>query len=354
MNTTTSPIARFLIIMAAFIIVVAGMRAAESILVPFLLSLFIAIICTPLLSMMKRYRIPTGLAILLIVLMMVIAGLFIGAIVGSSINRFTADIPEYQARLVQLSTGLQSWLEGMGIAIDRQVWKDVFNPSAALTVAGNTLSSFGNIMTDGFMILLTVMFILAEEVNFIDKFRNSQRTDDTSAHKTIDALSRFANSINTYMAIKTLVSLATGLLVMVALMIIGVDYPVLWGLLAFMLNFIPTFGSILAAIPPVLLAIVQLGVGEALVTAALYVAVNVIVGSIIEPRVMGKGLDLSSLVVFLSLIFWGWVLGPVGMLLSVPLTIMVKIALENSQETQWIAILLGSGPGAVPESTRAN
>ena len=121
-------------------------------------------------------------------------------------------------------------------------------------------------------------------------------------------------------------------------MLIGVDYHVLWGLLAFLLNFIPTFGSILAAVPPVLLAIVQLGFGEALMTAALYVAVNVIVGSILEPRFMGKGLDLSSLVVFLSLVFWGWILGPVGMLLSVPLTIMLKIALESSPDTHWAAV----------------
>lgn len=338
MQMVASPVARFLIVTAAFIIVVAGMRAAESLLVPFFLSLFIAIICTPLLTLMKRYRIPTAVAILLIVLFIVVAGIFIGAIVGSSINSFTADIPKYQQRLLEMSSELRAWLASMGVVIDNQQWREIFNPSAALTLAGNTLAGFGNIMTDGFLILLTVMFILAEEVNFIDKFRYAS----SSGEKTVEALGRFADSINKYMAIKTIVSLATGLLVMVALMLIGVDYPVLWGLLAFLLNFIPTFGSILAAIPPVLLAIVQLGFGEALMTAALYIAVNIIVGSILEPRFMGKGLNLSSLVVFLSLVFWGWILGPVGMLLSVPLTIMVKIALEGAPETQWIGVMLGA------------
>ena len=339
MQTDASPVARFLIVTAAFIIVVAGMRAAESLLVPFFLSLFIAIICTPLLSLMKRYRIPTSISIIMIVVMIVIVGMFIGAIVGSSINSFTADIPKYQQRLLELSSELRTWLASMGVVIDNQQWRDIFNPSAALTLAGNTLTGFGNIMTDGFLILLTVMFILAEEVNFIDKFRQAS----SSGEKAAEALGRFASSINTYMAIKTVVSLATGLMVMLALMIIGVDYPILWGLLAFLLNFIPTFGSILAAIPPVLLAIVQLGFGEALMTAALYVVVNIVVGSILEPRFMGKGLNLSSLVVFLSLVFWGWILGPVGMLLSVPLTIMVKIALEGSPETQWIGVMLGAG-----------
>ena len=325
--------------MAAFIIVVAGMRAAESILVPFLLSLFIAIVCSPLLSFMKRYGIPTAIAILLIVSIIVIVGFFMGAIVGSSVNSFTDNIPQYQDRLLQLSLGLQDTLSGFGISIDRDQWREIVNPSAAFTFAGNTLTGFGNIMADGFLILLTVMFILAEEANFADKFHYAS----SGSGKTVQAFSRFAQSINKYMAIKTIISVLTGVLVMAALAIIGVDYPVLWGLLAFLLNFIPTFGSILAAVPPVLLAVVQLGFGDALMTALVYVAVNIIVGSVLEPRFMGRGLDLSSLVVFLSLVFWGWVLGPVGMLLSVPLTMMVKIALESFSETQWAAVMLGSG-----------
>jgi AI-2 transport protein TqsA len=346
MESTSSPISRFLLVTAAFIIVVAGMRAAESLLIPFFLSLFIAIICSPLLVFLKRFRIPTGIAIVLIVVMMVVIGFFIGAIVGSSISSFTANIPEYQARLTLLSTGLQTWLTGWGIAVDPQLWREMVNPSAALTIAGNTLTSFGNIMTDGFLILLTVIFILTEEINFTEKFRHASGKSE----KTLEALGSFTASLNKYMAIKTLVSLATGVLVMIALAIIGVDYPVLWGLLAFLLNFIPTFGSILAAVPPVLLAVVQLGVGEAFIVAIFYVTVNVIVGSVLEPRFMGKGLDLSSLVVFLSLVFWGWILGPVGMLLSVPLTIMVKIALENSEDTRWIGVMLGAGASAVTTS----
>jgi AI-2 transport protein TqsA len=132
---------------------------------------------------------------------------------------------------------------------------------------------------------------------------------------------------------------------MVSLFFIGVDYFVLWGLLAFLLNFIPTLGSILAAVPPVLLAIIQLGVPEALAVGAVFFGINTIIGNILEPRFMGKGLDLSSLVVFLSLVFWGWILGPVGMLLSVPLTMTVKIALENFEGTYWVAVMLGSGSG---------
>ena len=152
---------------------------------------------------------------------------------------------------------------------------------------------------------------------------------------------KFLDSVNSYMAIKGWVSLATGLIIAIWLTILDVDYPLLWGLLAFLFNFVPNIGSIIAAIPAVLLALVQFGPGAAMAAGAGYVAVNIIMGNVIEPRFMGKGVGLSTLVVFISLVFWGWVLGPVGMLLSVPLTMIVKLALEARQDTRWIAVLLG-------------
>jgi predicted PurR-regulated permease PerM len=149
--------------------------------------------------------------------------------------------------------------------------------------------------------------------------------------------------VHSYLAIKAAISLLTGLVIFVWLTILGVDYAVLWGLIAFLLNFIPTVGSFIAAVPAVLLALVQLGVFEACLTLAGFVVVNLIMGNVLEPRWMGRGLNLSPLVVFVSLVLWGWVLGPVGMLLSIPLTIMLKIAFESQDETRWIGIMLGAG-----------
>jgi predicted PurR-regulated permease PerM len=157
-------------------------------------------------------------------------------------------------------------------------------------------------------------------------------------------LTKFTESVNRYLALKTLFSLLTGVAIWIWLSILGVDFSLLWGLVAFLLNFVPNIGSIIAAIPAVLLALIQLGMGSALLASLGYVVVNVVVGSIIEPKFMGRGLGLSTLVVFLSLVFWGWVLGPVGMVLSVPLTMIVKIALESHEDTSWIAIILGSAP----------
>jgi predicted PurR-regulated permease PerM len=336
-----SPIARFMVVMAAFVVVVAGMKAAESLLVPFFLSLVIAIISTPPLMWMKNRGVPTGVALLVIIFVLIILGILIGAIIGSAISGFTKDLPEYQQKLSAETTLLFDRLESLGLSVDIAQIRESFQPAKVFGVVGNTLASFGNMMTNFLLILLTVIFILAEEVSFANKL-----AANTISEKAQAAIHKFTAAVNSYVAIKTSVSVLTGLAIMIWLWIIGLDYFVLWGLIAFLLNFIPTFGSILAAIPAVLLAIIQLSVGDAVLAAIGFVTVNFVVGNIIEPRLMGRGLDLSVLVVFLSLIFWGWVLGPVGMLLSIPLTMTVKIAFENFDDTRWVAVMMGSGKAA--------
>jgi predicted PurR-regulated permease PerM len=341
-HMSESPLAKFLIYTAAFIVVVAGMKAAESLLVPFLLSIFIAVICSPLLAWMHERGVPYIVAILLIISIIVVFGIGIGAVVGSSINDFSQDLPSYQAKLQHMTMEFIHWLEGQGVSIQTLQLKDSFNPGTVMNMVGTTLASLGNVMTNAFLILLTVIFILSEETVFYSKLKAASK----DSQKTLVAIERFTDSINQYMALKTGFSVLTGVLIMLWLWILNVDYPVLWGMLAFLLNFIPNLGSILAAVPAVLLALVQLGLGDALLTAIGFVVVNVVIGSVLEPRFMGKGLDLSALIVFLSLVFWGWVLGPVGMLLSVPLTMTLKIAFESFDDTHWISVILGSGVSA--------
>ena len=161
--------------------------------------------------------------------------------------------------------------------------------------------------------------------------------------RSLSTIEKFSQDAKRYLVIKTLISTVTGLVVWLWLLILGVDYPVLWGTLAFLLNYVPNIGSIIAALPAVLLALVQLGVGTALLTILGFVVVNVVLGNLIEPKLMGRRLSLSALVVFLSLVFWGWVLGPIGMILSVPMTSLAKIALESYEGTRGLAIMLGSG-----------
>ncbi len=327
----------FLLTAAAFVIVVAGMRQAHAILVPFLLSGFIAIIAAQPLFFLKQHKIPTGVALLLVIGTIVLAGILLGAIVGNSVDDFSAQLPLYQERLRSETGSLLAWLNGVGITIPQEAMAKLVDPAKMMQMAAVGLRSLGGLLTNTFLILLTVIFILLEASGFPAKLRQiMDNPAEGMAH-----LERFLGNVKHYMAIKSATSLLTGTVVAIWLWIVGVDYPLLWGLLALLLNFVPNIGSIIAAVPAVLLATIQLGSGGALLTMAGYLAINGLVGSVIEPRFMGRGLGLSTLVVFVSLVLWGWVLGPVGMFLSVPLTIMVKIALDSSDETRWIAVLLG-------------
>jgi AI-2 transport protein TqsA len=221
----------------------------------------------------------------------------------------------------------------------------ILDPKVMMRYAAVTLSNTMSVLTNSLIILLTVIFIMLEASQFASKIRHIGGNEEALEH-----FNDIIDKIKSYMGLKALISAATGAVIAIFLAIMGVDYPILWGTVAFMLNFIPNIGSLIAAVPEVLLALIQLDWMQALIVAAGYVAVNTLIGSVIEPKVMGRGLGLSTLVVFLSLIFWGALLGPVGMLLSIPLTIMVKIALASQPNTKWIAILLDSKVAEMPKS----
>ena len=348
MTTHQAPIAKFLIVFAAFVIVVSGLKMASSLVVPFLLAVFIAMIVSPLLQWLKARRVPGGIAILLIILLILSIGLILGAVIGSSVDSFRQDIPIYSAKLAVMSEAVQQGLAHRGIAIDADLWQNSFDPSAVMLWVGSALASFGNVMTNSVLILITVIFILAENTRFGDKLRIARGDKNSQAW-----LGELSSSIYGYLGIKAAISAVTGLLIYIWLTILGVDYAVLWGLIAFLLNFVPTVGSFIAAVPAVLLALVQLGFASAGLTLLGFVVVNFVMGSAVEPRWMGKGLNLSPLVVFVSLVLWGWVLGPVGMLLSIPLTIMVKIALATNEDTRWISIMLGDSANLGSSNTES-
>lgn len=333
---------RVLIVLAAFVIVVAGMRAAASLIVPFLLAAFIAIICSHPLLWMKSRRFPTWAALLVIILGIGIFGGLIALVIGDSIADFRGNLPYYQTRLESQVTSIQEWLESsLGIEISTDTFDSYFDVSSIMGLVTGMLSGLGGMLTNGFMILLTAIFMLLEASAIPAKIRMALG----DKVRQTGSLDRFMRTVKRYMAIKSVTSLATGVLVYLALLILGVDFPILWGLLAFLLNFVPTIGSIIAAVPAVILAFIQLGIGPSLLTALCYLIVNNLIGTIVEPKFMGKGVGLSTLVVFVSLVFWGWILGPIGMFLSVPLTMTVKIALENDEKSRWLAVLLGSETG---------
>lgn len=336
--TSISRSGRLLINCAAFVVITAGIRAANSLFVPFLLSLFIAIIClSPYLWLQKR-RVPTGVALLLVILGILAIGSTIGTVVGASVNSFANNLPGYSAILKKKTFLVIEWMNSIGIKLPSVPLTETLGLDEPLQLIGGFLGALGKVLSNTVLIILTVVFILLEASSFPAKLQIAFKSPETS----LNNFDKVHENIKRYMALKTLVSLGTGFFVAIWLLILGIDYPLLWGLMAFLLNYIPNIGSIIAAVPAVLLGLIQYGFGSALLVTGGYLVVNFVFGNMLEPRLMGRGLGLSTLVVFLSLVFWGWVLGPVGMLLSVPLTMTAKIALDSNEDTRWLAVLLGS------------
>jgi len=338
-----------LITLAALVVVIAGMKAATTVIVPFIFAVFIAIICAPPLNWMTRQRVPAVLAVLIILSSILLLGFLLMMVMGTSIHGFSNALPGYQANLQQQFNVFINWLSALGVDVSASGIREAFNPSSAIKMVNSMLNSLGGLFANAFLIIFTVLFILLEASSFPVKLRAVSGQGGVN----LDYVDHFLASVQHYVGLKTITSLATGVLVAILLSMLGVDFPLLWGLIAFLLNYIPTIGSIIAAVPAVLLALIQFGVSAALGTALGYLVINIVIGSIVEPRVMGRGMGLSTLVVFLSLIFWGWVFGPMGMILSVPLTMLAKLALENSERTHWIAVLLGTGEPVTEETTKA-
>jgi len=329
--------ARFLLVAGGFVVVVAGMKAASSLVTPFLLAGFIAVIAAPPMFYLKHRGAPTWVALLAVSAVIVAIGTLIVTVVSGSLGAFTANLPEYQDRLKALTLELIAWLEATGIDVPRAALTTYLDAGKAMKMAGALLGGLGDMLTNAFLILLTVVFMLLEASSLPAKLRAGLKTPDSS----MERLQSVLENINRYMIIKTLMSLLTGGLVWLWLWYLGLDFAPLWALVAFLFNYVPTIGSIIAAVPAVLLALVQLDPQSAVWVALGFLVVNTVVGNVLEPRYMGRGLGLSTLVVFVSLVFWGWVLGSVGMFLSVPLTMVLKIALDANPQTRAIAIILG-------------
>jgi predicted PurR-regulated permease PerM len=331
-----------LVSLAAAVIVIAGLRAAQALVVPLMLALFLAIIAAPAVAWLQRKRVPSSVAILLVVIVMLAVLTVVGVVLGRSVNLFVAAIPQYQERMDGLVESIPGSLGRFNVTVDESEIREVISPGSVMSWVGTGLKGLASLVSNAFMISLIVVFMLLEGVWVPTKLRVAFGEDSDA----VKQLSHAATQIQRYLAVKTIISLTTGAIIALLTAIIGLDFALVWGLLAFLLNFIPTIGSLLAAVPAVLLALVQLGPGSAAAVAIGFLVVNVSFGNIIEPNVMGRTLGLSTLVVFLSLVFWGWVLGTIGMLLSVPLTMIIKIILESSEKTRPIAIMLDNGRAA--------
>lgn len=352
---TISPGLRFLLSAACLVIVVAGLRAAKAILVPLALAVFIAVVSLPLLHFVHRRGMPTGLAIFCVVLFDASALFLLGWLVSVAAFEVQTELPAYLFRLQEMEGMLIEWLAVRGVELgqvatvwfpgeqgaDPSLWQSL-DIQRLLDLATYLVGKATSILTTAFLVTLIFIFMLAEAPRLPAKFRLIAGPDNQDLGRSAKVI----REIQHYLGIKTLISAATGLTLGVATWGLGLDFPLLWGLLAFVMNFIPNVGSILAAGPPVVIALLQLGPGTAVLVAVVFVGVNALFGNFLEPMLVGRQLGISTIVVILSLVFWGWVWGPIGMFLSVPLTMGLKIGLENSSEFRWVAVLMASKPPA--------
>jgi predicted PurR-regulated permease PerM len=329
---------RFLFMAAALVIIIGGINQAQSVVVSFLLAVFLAMVGTPPVLWLERKRIPSVVAVLLVVAGMIAGLLVVGGLVGTSLNSFIDALPSYQQRIQEQVSALKALLAKKGIRVTDKMLFEYVNPSATMRIVVGMLGGLGSALSNIILILLTVTFILLEASSFPVKLRAVLGDPE----QAFPQFTRFVDDIKRYMIIKTGISLTAGILIAIWLSILGVDFPVLWGFLAFLLHYVPNVGSLIAAIPAIILALVQLGIGRAALTAAGYLAVNFLLGNVVEPRLMGRRLGLSTLVVFLSMVVWGSLLGLIGVVLCIPFTMTLKFACENNKSTQWIAVLLGS------------
>jgi predicted PurR-regulated permease PerM len=337
-SNNLSRVTHILISVAAIVIIIAGINLAQSIVVLFLVSVFLASLGIPPLLWLKGKHIPSVLAVSIVMAAMIFIILLIGAQIGTSFSSFLNELPSLQSRIREQVSELSALVSSKDFVVKEKYFMEFINPESIMKLTANLLTGVSSVLSDLVLILLTVTFILLEVSSFPIKLRAILGDPKQS----FPQFTKFADDMKRYMVIKTLISLATGIVIAFWLFILGVDYPILWGFLAFLLNYIPNIGSLIAAIPAMILAFIQLGIGSTILVTSGYIAVNFIIGNVIEPRLMGRKLGLSTLVVFLSLIFWGALLGLVGAILSIPLTMTLKFAFESSESTKWIAVLLGS------------
>jgi len=323
--------------LAAFGVFLVVLHLGQPIVIPVLLATLIAISLSKILDLSQR-GLPHWVAVSLAVLAAAAVVTGLGFLTTRAATDFALAFSQYRGDFDRLQFESASWLWGHGLGIPATAVEQL-DPSElvrGLTVPGLTLAL--SVVSSGALVLLITVFLVVESASIAQKLSGTNRFGKMD----VQVLKSAARDVQRYLLIKTVTSASTGVLVAGLTAVIGLGHSLLFGLLAFILNYIPSIGSILASIPAVSLCLITLGWIPAFGLAAGYLVINLVVGVWIEPRWAGQATDLSPSVVVLSMVFWGFVLGPIGALLSVPLTIIVRIIAAQSNEWTWLAMLLSS------------
>lgn len=340
MKNQKHSITSLLIGIASLVLIVAGLKAMSELLSPILLSLFIVLVTSPIMSWLKRRGIPGWLAYTIVLLIMLIVGSFFVLFFIVSLNQLADVLPNYVNQVETQFNSLWQWINNLGVDSEDIQALQWFQPERIIQLVLSFISSLLSIFSNIGLTLLIFIYMLASAPTFAMQLRRGLGDDSPLLGQFRD----FAHSISTYLLIKSWLGAFTAICQMILMWIMGVEFAVLWGVLSFLLNFIPNIGFYLALIPPLLLVLLNRGLLQVLIFGVIYALINNFFDIVIAPRYLGKGLDLSVLVTFLAVVIWTWILGPIGAFMALPLTIMVKkLLLETFPQTQLLASLLGSG-----------
>lgn len=330
----------------------------QAILIPLVVAIFLFQIFTPLMAALRARRVPASLAIV-IVLVVVSAVLFLSSwILYSTLSSFADSLPRYQQRLAEFldhaSAGLTSTFPRLREPLDRFRWEEALEISSITGMIAAGLGSFLVFFSDLVLILLFLVFLLLGSESFPIKL--GRAINPRRAEMVAEVMHNIEAQVRRYLLLKTLINLGNGIIVAILFASFGVDFPLLWGFVTFLAHYIPQIGGVLSVGLPALFLLLQFdSVGWALFVASLNMAVQFIIGNVVEPEVMGEQLDLSPMLVLLALIFWGWLWGPWGMVLAVPITATLRIVCENVGPLRPLAVLMsdsaeGEAEAAEPEA----
>src|SRR5215216_1969530 len=328
---------RVMLILAATVVVLVGIRLSAPILNPIFFAVVLTLLFSPIYSWLKRRGLPSPLA--LVIMLVVIAAIFIALffILGVSISTFSERVGFYTSQLNSQLVDLDALLERLGLSnVDL---RDVIKPSALTDVLGTILSGIAGFLSDLFLILVIMLFLLAEGPAMMDRLR----AGTSGNNPQVERLTTIGRSVVRQFGLRAIVNLVTGVGVTVLLFFLGVDFPLLWGILTFFLSFVPYIGLVLAVTPAVVLALAEFGVSRAVLVIAGVIVINILAENVLSPMMMGRGLDISPTIVFLSFVFWAWLLGGPGAFLALPITLFVAVMFDTFPETRWSASLMGVG-----------
>jgi AI-2 transport protein TqsA len=328
---------RVMLLLAATVVVFTGMRLTAPILDPILFAVVLALLFSPIYAWLRRHRIPTPLALVIMLVGLTLLFLAIGGLLSVSIARFSGEIGTYAGKLNGQLGHIQDLTKSLGVT--KADLHKALSPSALTGAIGAVLAGVADFLSNLFLILIIILFLLAEGPAMMNRLRASTGPE----HPQVARLTVFGHSVVRQLGLRAIVNLATATGVVVLLFVLRVDFPLMWGTLAFFLSFIPWIGLPLAVAPAVVLAFAEHGLTNAVLVIVGVTAINILAENALSPMLMGRGLSISPTILFIGFLFWAWLLGGPGAFLAAPLTIFLILMLDTFPETRWLAKVMGMG-----------